>query len=276
MTSSVIRKYALAALCGAAIVGFGQTAQAATWDIVGGVAPTGVAVYSTVPGDNNVLNNPSGAAGVYDTINVPLNTSIFAAAQLQANFTAGNTYTVNWVYVGSESDNTIRFFADGVAALGFPEDNANNQCIGCNTFSVQSGQVLMGTSTGQTALQPAFSFIDFSDFSNVSNGTNPGDNETPPQPNFLISYAVFLNAGDPGATFGAGLYLTTSVTDIVVFGLNDTGFADDNHDDFIVAAFISEQSPVPIPGALPLFASVLGGGYLFRRLRNRRQAKAAA
>ena len=273
MTSSVIKKYVLAALCGAAIVGVGQSAQAATWDIVGGVAPTGTADYSIVPAENNVLNNPSGAAGVYDTLD---GASILAAAQLQATFTAGNTYTVNWVYVGSESDNTIRFFADGVAALGFPEDNANNQCIGCNTISVQSGQVLMGTSTGQTALEPAFSFIDFSDFSNVSNGTNPGDNETPPQPNFLISYAVFLNAGDPGATFGAGLYLTSSVTDIVVFGLNDTGFADDNHDDFIVAAFISEQSTVPIPGALPLFASVLGGGYLFRRLRNRRQAKAAA
>ena len=90
----------------------------------------------------------------------------------------------------------------------------------------------MGTSTGQTALQPAFSFIDFSDFSNVSNGSNPGDNGTPPAPNFLMSYAVFLNAGDPGATFGAGWYLTSSVTNIVVFGLNDTGFADDNHDDF--------------------------------------------
>ena len=63
---------------------------------------------------------------------------------------------------------------------------------------------------------------------------------------------------------------------IVVIGLNDTGFADDNHDDFIVAAFISERSQTPIPGALPLFASVLGGGFLFRRLRNRRQAKAAA
>ena len=37
MTSSVIRKYVLAALCGAAIVGIGQTAQAATWDITGGV-----------------------------------------------------------------------------------------------------------------------------------------------------------------------------------------------------------------------------------------------
>ena len=63
MTSSVIRKYVLAALCGAAIVGVGQSAQAATWDIVGGVAPTGTADYSTVPNENNVINNPSGASG---------------------------------------------------------------------------------------------------------------------------------------------------------------------------------------------------------------------
>ena len=159
------------------------------------------------PHENNVINNPSGAAGVYDTLN---GASILAAAQLQATFTAGNTYNVD---VGLCRVRIRQYDSDslqtGVAALGFPEDNANNQCIGCNTVSVQSGQVLMGTSTGQTALQPAFSFIDFSDFSNVSNGTNPGDNETPPQPNFLISYAVFLNAGDPGATFGAGLYLTS-------------------------------------------------------------------
>jgi hypothetical protein len=76
------------------------------------------------------------------------------------------------------------------------------------------------------------------------------------------------------------LFLTTSVSDWVVFGFNDTGAPDDNHDDFMVAAHITdaglEQNPTPIPGALPLFASVLGGGFLFRRLRNRRQAKAAA
>ena len=81
MTSSVIRKYVLAALCGAAIVGVGQSAQAATWDIVGGVAPAGAADYSTVPGENNVINNPSGAAGVYDTL---AGASILAAAQLKA------------------------------------------------------------------------------------------------------------------------------------------------------------------------------------------------
>jgi len=278
MTSSVIRKYALAALCGAAIVGVGQSAQAATWDINGGVAPASTATYGTAPADNNVINNPSGAAGVYDTL---AGASVIAGANLLATFTAGNTYTVSYVYLGSESDNTIRFFAPGttVPVLGFPETNANNQCATCNTTSLQTGTVAMGSAALQTALQPAFSFVDQNDGSNVANGSNHGDNETPPKPNFLMSYAVQLAAGDLGATFGAGLYLTSSVTDIVVIGLNDTGFADDNHDDFMLAAFISEQpgeNTTPIPGALPLFASVLGGGFLFRRLRNRRQAKAAA
>jgi hypothetical protein len=75
---------------------------------------------------------------------------------------------------------------------------------------------------------------------------------------------------------GGTLFLTTSVSDWVVFGYNDTGFPDDNHDDFMVAAHITDGAQTPIPGALPLFASVLGGGFLFRRLRNRRRAKAAA
>ena len=47
-----------------------------------------------------------------------------------------------------------------------------------------------------------------------------------------------LNSGM--AAFGLGWYLTLSVTDIVVIGLNDTGFADDNHDDFMMVAFIQE------------------------------------
>ena len=79
------------------------------------------------------------------------------------------------------------------------------------------------------------------------------------------------------AAFGFGCTSLTSVSDIVVIGLNDTGFPDDNHDDFMLAAHIhGTATQTPIPGALPLFASVLGGGFLFRRLRNRRQAKAAA
>jgi len=274
--SSVIRTHALAALCGIAIIGFGQSAQAATWDIDGGVAPFSAASYGPALNQNNVVNNP--VAQVFDTLN---GASIVAAANLNASFT--NRYDVSWTYLGSESGHTINFSAPGVIAGGFPETNANNNCTSSFCLHLpggNSGPIPMGTATNQNALTPAFSFLDTVDLSTVANGSNNTD--VPPAigagpANFLMSYAVLLAAGDPGATFGAGWYLTSDVSDFVVIGLNDSGFRDDNHDDFTLVAFIRETpfENTPIPGALPLFASVLGGGFLFRRLRNRRQAKAA-
>jgi hypothetical protein len=63
-----------------------------------------------------------------------------------------------------------------------------------------------------------------------------------------------------------------------VFGFNDNGAGDDNHDDFVGILSLTpgklQPGNTPIPGALPLFGSVLGGGFLFRKLRKRRQAKA--
>jgi len=270
MTSSVIRKYALAALCGAAIIGVGQSAQAATWTIVGGVAPASAASYGTADGQNNVINNPNPLGGqTFDTL---AGATIKADADLNA--TAAGAYNVQWFYVGSESDNKIDFAATGVplangGVVGYAETNANNQCAACATNpSLQIGPQLMGTSINQNALTPFFGFRDQTDGSFVLNGANNGDGSG--FPNFLISYATLI---------GTQLFLSAAPSDWVVFGLNDTGAPDDNHDDFIVAARISDfggENPVPIPGALPLFASVLGGGFLFRRLRNRRLAKAAA
>ena len=268
MTSSVIRKCALAALCGAAMFGVVQSAQAATWNIVGGGAPTSAAVYNTDPKENNVVNSPLSGNSVIDP---SAGATILQAAQLQANFVGA--YNVQWTYVGSESANVIDFAAPGVplangGVVGYAETNANNQCVGCGYIPLQPGPLPMGTSLNQTSLLAAFLFRDQSDGSNVVNGTNPGDNAG--KPNFLISYATLV---------GTNLVLSLGPSDWVVIGFNDTGSSDDNHDDFTVAAHILDagnENPTPIPGALPLFASVLGGGYLFRRLRNRRQAKAAA
>src|SRR4029079_427731 len=139
MTSSVIRKCALAALCGAAMFGVGQSAQAASiWNITGGALPSGAAQYDTVPQHTNVLNSP--LAGNF--VNDPLaGATIKQAAQL-GTITTG-AYNVQWVYVGSESNNVIQFIAPGVApangallpfavpSLGYAESNANNQCVGC-------------------------------------------------------------------------------------------------------------------------------------------------
>ena len=127
MTSSVIKKYALAALCGAAIIGVGQSAQAATWSIVLGVpsAPSSAANYGTAPNQNNVINNP--ASATHDLINVPINTSIFQNSNLNAGTFVGS-YNVDWFYLGSESDNKNDFAANGVAlanggVIGYQEIN---------------------------------------------------------------------------------------------------------------------------------------------------------
>jgi len=122
MTSSVIRKCALAALCGAAMFGVVQSAQAATWNIVGGGAPTSAAVYNTDPKENNVVNSPLSGNSVIDP---SAGATILQHAQLQANFIG--SYIVQYTYVGSESANIIDFAAHGVTitgVVGFAETNA--------------------------------------------------------------------------------------------------------------------------------------------------------
>jgi len=269
MRSSVIRKYALAALCGAAMFGVNQSAQAATWLIDGGQAPASTATYGTDNGDNNVINNPTGAA-IYDD-GPPFGTTVVAGANLKAVFSGA--YNVSWFYPGSESDNKNLFLGPGVIpASGFAETDINQQCTTC--ASPPSGPdpiQFVGSATNQTDLFPLFRFEDSVDHSGVNNTGNNLDDSG--QPNFLLSYLEFRN-GDQGF----GFYLTATPTDLILMGFNDTGAADDNHDDHMIIGQISDagNENTPIPGALPLFATVLGGGFLFRRLRNRRQAKSAA
>ncbi len=69
-------------------------------------------------------------------------------------------------------------------------------------------------------------------------------------------------------------------TQLVVFGFNDNGFGDDNHDDFVgVMALVPalncqcEITPTPLPATLPLFATGLGASGL---LGWRRKKKAIA
>jgi len=81
----------------------------------------------------------------------------------------------------------------------------------------------------------------------------------------------------------AGCNLTRDPTksdDWFVFALNDSGGPDDNHDDYVGFAHVTfvppDQFPTPIPGALPLFASAIGGGFAFSKWRKRRKAQAQA
>jgi hypothetical protein len=98
-------------------------------------------------------------------------------------------------------------------------------------------------------------------------GTVTNGSLNPAPANFFASL-IFSYATPTGGSF----VLTNTPTQFVVFGFNDNGFGDDNHDDFVGIMALTPnrlENSTPIPGALPLFGSVLGGGLLFRRLRKR-------
>ncbi len=92
--------------------------------------------------------------------------------------------------------------------------------------------------------------------------------------NLIFAYLTPDNGVHPLRGLPAGSILwdiTTTQTNTILFGFNDNGAGDDNHDDFVGIAPVMAGGlqETPIPAALPLFGSVLGGGLLFRRLRKR-------
>ena len=267
------RKLALVALSTTALMVVSHSSQAATLTISGGqsllATPGEFPGYGTAIPQNNVVNNP--ASKLVDTTGLPGSSWITSSAVSPTILLApSGSYTIGWTYLGSESNNTIQLIT---GAFTFAENNANNNCGTCALplpapTSPQTGPVALGISAGSTTTV-AFSMHDVETGATLANG--PGN--SPPGSGFaglIFSYATF----DPGT----GIYsLTPNATSFAVFGFNDNGGADDNHDDFMGVATLlggGTQGVVPIPAALPLFGSVLGGGFLFRRLRNRRKVGA--
>jgi hypothetical protein len=99
---------------------------------------------------------------------------------------------------------------------------------------------------------PGFQLLDVPNSGSVTNG-----GATVGASSLFFSYA----------TLSSGIYtLTSSATNIVVFGFNGNGAPGDNHDDFVGIATLlpgGNDLPMPIPAALPLFGSVLGGWISF-------------
>src|SRR5690348_15671296 len=139
--TSVAKRFALAAVCGAAIFAFSQSSQAATWSISGGGALTDFPGYGTLPGQDNVIN--FAPSHVVDSSN---GANFVQGGNLLPGTFSGGSYSVAWFYIGSESDNTITFTAPGVSA--FPEDNRDNNCC---QGSQPLGPTGMGGATGLTS-----------------------------------------------------------------------------------------------------------------------------
>ena len=275
--NTIVKKFALVALCTTALTVAVQTSHAAPAFSISGVPQNGFS-YGTTFSDDNVINfigqpaaNNTGST-VTDPNSAPstwlgsgLNASnVFVNSMVTVTGLApGQNYSVNWTYVGSESDNVETFTAPG--GISHNEDNRNNNCGICDSGPGRNvSTVPMGSTAYNNGDVPAFTVADTNAIIGGS-VTNGGPNPTPA--NFLASL-IFSYANFDGTTYT----LTSSPTLFVVFGFNDNGFGDDNHDDFVgVMALVpgGTQNDTPIPGALPLFGSVLGGGLLFRRLRKR-------
>ena len=282
---TVTGRIALVALCATALTSVTQKAHAlVTFDIVPGASllsiPGQFPGYGTVISQDNVVNSGTAGQTVADGLSGAswiASTTSSPAYLTVVGLTGSQTYNVKFSYLGSES-NDVNQFTSG-AITPFKENNANNNCATCAASgfpSPQTGIAPIGTNTGLTATIVPFTLTDTgpTGSGSLSNGTTnaqPGSNIA----NLIFSYATF----NPAAGLNGMYTLTSSVTDFVVFGFNDNGGSDDNHDDFIGVAQLQvlgqgTQGETPLPAALPLFGSVIGGGFLFRRLRNRRRAGA--
>ncbi len=257
------------------VVAANQISQAAVlFDITNGAAISAFA-YSSAVGSNNVIN-AVGAPATGSTVTDASHTADWkGTASGGANsfvsvtgLSAVQTYSIQWTYIGSESGDVVQISIPALAS--FNEDNRNNNSIGCASCVGVNPALTKDLGTTNYANDgtniPVFTLKDLHTGGTVTNG---GSNAAPNVggASLIFSYA----------TFSGGLYtLTDRPTDFIVFGFNDNGGADDDHDDFMgVMTLIPGglETTTPIPGALPLFGSVLGGALGLLGWRRKRKTR---
>jgi hypothetical protein len=259
---------------------------AVLFDISGGAVPE--FAYNSDVSSNNVINAP-GAPTTGSTVFDGSNASAWIGSTQSApsvlsvtGLNANQSYIIQWAYIGSEAANQNLFqitnsgaivIATSVPSVGFVADNRNNNCCASvNPAPIVNIGATIYVNTGATTSIPGFSIRDSITGMSVTNGT------TNPSPNIGAANLIFayLTPDIDAAHNAAGIFwdLTTTPTNTIVFGFNDNGASDDDHDDFMGIATIIAGSTVatPIPGALPLFGSALGGAIALLRWRKKRRA----
>lgn len=279
-----LRHVALAVLCSSALIAFEGVAQAGTVSITGGSALTigPNPLYSDHQWSNNVIN----AAGVPATGSIlydptypgtgPVNSGTPWLMDSKVSFSGTTGYYVNWYFAGSESGYNITLHAPSITP--FTEGNQDNNVLGNTWPKLPGGYEYLGQSHYASGDPLSFSLTWGSPTQTVDNANQQ------PTPNTGGASLVFSYLNGSPVTLGGKTYLelqTSANSDWFVFALNDSG-ADDNHDDFVGFARISPDtsnapgpSLTPIPAALPLFGSVLGGGIVVGKWRKRRKKKAS-
>jgi len=301
---------ALAALC-TALTAVGSHA-AVLFDIQGGGAvPT--FNYGTDQGDNNVVNaagvTPTGST-VYDPTAVggaaggagsPWVGSVAGSTAFVSvsGLNAGQQYVISWQYIGSESLNAGTFSVNApgnntstaTVALGsispFSGDNRNNNCCtwglsGTNPQIVSNlGAVLYNNAT-TTISTPGFTLKDVATGTIVSNTGVAGSNPVPNSGSANLIFAYLTpHVGSPQDSVIWDL--TTNQTNTIVFGFNDDGSRDNDHDDWMGIASIlggggcqCDAVATPIPGTLPLLGSAIAGALGLLRWRRKRKPASAS
>ncbi len=163
-------------------------------------------------------------------------------AGIYGNLFADVAGTITFTYLGQESGNKNRFRLDlGASTLSFTDNNG------------ASGTTALGTTLSDTTVAPGivdFRFVDTSPlFFNqvVQNGSNPNGSNG-------LSFA-FLGSVDKNGVFQYDHISTYGPFDYIL-GFNDLG-NDDDYDDLVVGVNYVPNA-VPVPAALPLFATALG------------------
>jgi hypothetical protein len=217
--------------------------------------------YGTSIDRNNVVN--FGASGLSDSTN---GAGWRAQGKKTSSAVIANVpeYAVDWYFLGAESGHTIMFTSQ---SLTVTEGNQNNNF----ESNKDPGWWKAGTTTGSGKNEPIpFKLIDTNSSDTIINGDNH-------RPGAFVASLMFAYV-EPVYQAGVlkGWKVTKSATDWFAFGYDDPGSSNNDHDDFMM---VGHLRATPLPGALFLLGSVLGGGLLagrWRRSRGRRPRLADA
>jgi len=190
---------------------------------------------------NASLLSISGGSGI---VTPPSNNVLGTGQNLWDNATLSTTAAdtiLTFYFWGSESgfDNTLN--------VNFPPLKTHTETDNATTgtpfipFPGFGSPLFSGTLASAGAVPMSFT----GPYGSVGNGTGNADRS--------IAFAYINEAGT----------VVEGPTNIALFALDDSGGnVDDNHDDYVGYVV---ASPVPVPAALPLFLSALGGLGIFAR-----------
>ena len=234
--------------------------------------------FAAFPGDGNSVNKNNvvdfDPSGIEDKTN---GKSWIIQGSIVANLP---NYAVDWYFNGAESKTqNIQFQSGGVF---FIESNQNNNVTKGN----DPGWKLLGTMNGSGAGHVIpFALTDLSTGGTATNGANHAPGAFIASMMFAYVTPQFEQEDKDGKDEKYGKdddenkkssklikwRISSKPTDWFAFGFAAAGSRNGDHDDYMgIGHVYATPTPTPLPGALPLMGSVLGGGCLVRWLRRRR------